>query len=479
MKEFKNSKIKDVWKIFEEISRIPRGSGNEAAISEYVEKFANDHGFEVFRDKANNVLVKVKASEGYENFEPIMLQAHLDMVNEKDSDISHDFLNDPLELYVENGYLRARGTTLGADNGIGVAFILAYLTRNNLKHPAIEAIFTSEEETTMAGAKAFDASKLTAKKLLSLDHIAEHEICIGCAGIVKIESNADFETIKVENKSAVEIKLSGLAGGHSGNDIHIRKSAFGFTARLLNELKKKADFWLANLSLGQAANSIARDSKIILIADAKNISVIQKIVAELATVFKQELVNDKIDIVSKEINFTGLALNEAASHKFIDLMMILPNGVQTMTSNPNLPESSLNIGFIKVCEGKVNFGITVRSCVKALETYLVDKLQTIMNTFGFNFNILAVSPFFNTDPNCEIVKLCKEQYKKQYGKELGLKKYHAVMELGVFSSKINDFQGVLMSPELLDIHSPNERLNIESTERTFDLFCSIIENCKF
>ena len=479
MQELRNSIISDVWEIFENISKIPHGSGNEKKLSDWICSYVKNLGYQVEQDEYFNIFTKIPASSGYEIYEPIILQSHLDMVNEKNSFSNHNFLTDELELYIEDGYLKAKDTTLGADNGIGVAMILAYISRINTNHPPLEIVFTTQEETTMAGAKNFDGSKLSGHKLISLDNTNEHEICIGCAGIVSLNINKQFSIENSKNLSCLNIHFSGLVGGHSGDDIHKRKSSFIFATRTLLELRKSIDFQLSKITLGQAGNSIAREFDIDICLEKSNIEKTQEILSNLEKEYQSELLNPNINIKTNLIESKTM-LTKEESNKLIDFLISLPNGMQTMTSDPELAESSLNIGIVKLQEDNISFVVTIRSSVKGLETYILEKLNAICKSFDFNLIVNSISPFFNSNPNSELIAVCKEQYSKVYnGKQLNLKKYHAMMELGIFEKKINNFQGVLLSPELIDIHSPNERLNIKSTERTFEFLSAIIENCKF
>lgn len=478
MKELQNSKIADVWNVFENLAHLPHGSGNEKAVSDYVLNYAKNLGLNAEQDEVYNVFIKVPASVGYENFEPIILQAHLDMVNDKNDDSTHDFLKDPLKLRVVDGWLMATDTTLGADDGIGVALILAYIARSDVQHPALEIVLTVQEETTMIGAKTFNTSKLKSKRIINLDNTKEDEMCIGCAGVATVNAYGDFELQNNTKDKLVMLKIFGMAGGHSGDAIHYRKSAFEYTARLLKELSKQFTFNIAKLTFGRATNAIARESETI-ISTNDDINKIKAFALNKIKEYRRELIDDNIDVLVEEVNTKLKPITARDTLRLINLLVALPQGVQSMTDDHNLPESSMNVGVVKIVDGKANFGITIRSSVKDKETYIVDKVTSIISAFGLKYDTPTSLPFFNTDPNSEMVKMSQKIYKELFGKDIILKRYHALMELGVFSEKINDLQGISISPTLVDIHSPQEKLDILSTEHAFIYLVKILENCKF
>ncbi|MCL1902761.1 MAG: beta-Ala-His dipeptidase [Alphaproteobacteria bacterium] len=481
MDQLNKSKIKNVWDIFQQISKIPRGSGEEKAVSDWIAAFAKQHNLVVVQDKFNNILIKKPATAGYEKYTPIILQGHMDMVNEKTIDSTHDFTRDPIKLKVENGFLRAHDTTLGADNGIGVSFILAYLTAPGLQHPAIEAILTTEEETTMNGAKNFDYSQIAGRHLISLDDTQEGTMMTACAGIVKLQMNGDYAAAEcAQDSKIIEIVLTGLTGGHSGNDIVIRPAAFQFLARTLYAIREKLEFQICNIHCGTKPNAISRDFKLAVAINAEQLNSVKEIVAALSLEFNAELVkyNEKISMQINEVTDKTTCASPKDTNRMLDLFMTLPNGMQTMLEAPDVAENSLNIGQTNVGFGKIALGITIRSAVKTLETYVLNRLRVIAKTFDMSVTIDAVSPSFSS-PGSDLANLCADTYMRLYGKPIMNKRIHALVEAGVFQQNIPDIQIVMIAPNLYDIHSPSERLDIESAERTWDLFVELIKNAKF
>ena len=474
MKELEGSAIADVWAVFCELCKIPRGSGNEKAVSDFAVNFARERGWGAKQDAVNNVLITVPPTVGYEKSKPVILQAHLDMVNEKDGDCKHDFSRDPLDLYVKDGFLRARGTTLGADNGIGVAMALAFAGDKTKPHPPLEIVLTVEEETTFRGAKSFDCSALKGRRLISLDNTREDEIAVGCARLVGLTLTGD---LNAKNNSPIEtgavVKISGLAGGHSGTDILKRRSAFDFTARVVNELVNMGAR-ISKIDCGNAANAIARESEITVAIDHKKA---EKILKNLENDFNQELKPEKIKITCAPKNL-DFVLNDADTKRVRDLLMILPNGGQTILSYPDCAESSLNIGKTLIENGKILFNVTVRSSIESLEKRIIDKLRAVAATFALKMDIGVVSPNFILDERSEFLTLCRNVFRENYGREIKLVRFHAVVELGVFCDKIRGLETVMFAPNLYDIHSPAERLDIKSTEHMYDYFCKVLARAK-
>jgi len=478
MKELEISPIKDVWSVFKQLSNIPRGSGNEKAVSDYAVLFAQQAGVYAKQDKNLNIYLSAPASKGYEKYEPVVLQAHLDMVTEKDSDVEHDFLKDPLKLYIEDGFLKAKGTTLGADDGIGVAMLLALLADKTKKHPPLEGILTVEEETTMKGAKTFDYSQIKSKKLISLDHNTADEIFTSSATLVKVNIEGLLNYTTVKSQSGAVIKIFGLLGGHSGDDILKRKSAFEFTARILNELVKH-NICLVKIDCGNAINAIARESTIEIALNNTKFTEILNITKQLEKAFNEELKGDTLSFSCTPKENINKIATDKETMRINDFLMSLPNGAQTILEYPNCAESSLNIGKLLIENGNLLLNISVRSSVLSLEELLLEKLQILSRVFGLELKIIAKNPNFKLNLNSGFIKLFQKVFKENYGKDIKLQPYHAGAEPGVFMENIKGLEIAMISPTLIDIHSPKERLDIKSTEHMYEYLCKVLEQCKF
>lgn len=475
MEVLKLSKIKPVWDIFVELSAIPRGSGSEKNASNWILDFCKKHRLNAKQDKLNNIFITKTASKGYEKCSPIILQGHIDMVNEKTPDSKHDFSKDAIKLQIKDGFLMADGTTLGADNGIGIAFILAFLIDESVQHPMIEAILTTEEETTMNGAKGFDYSQITGRRLVSLDHNREGEVLTACAGIVLLHIDGKFEIQSADKGyKAFGISLDGLKGGHSGNDIVVRASAYDFLKRTLDAICKADDVLVSYIECGSKPNAIARDFNLHIFA--KDADKIVKICESLEKEFNEEILSkgEKLSLQVCHIDSNEKCVTAKQMGILKDLIIALPNGVQTMLDIPDTAESSLNIGCTLLENGKINFAITVRSSVKHLEESILEKLNVIASKFNLALTINATSPMFSS-VGSNLAKLCMETYQKMFGKTMKEKRVHAIVEAGVLTSNIPGLDAVLIAPDLYDIHSPLERLDIASTERTWDFFVEFLK----
>lgn len=481
MHQLNKSKIKKVWEIFKILSDIPRGSGNEKAVSDWIVGFCTKKELFVVQDKQNNILIRKEATKGYESFSPLILQGHIDMVTEKTQNTVHDFLKDPLQLKIENGFLMAEGTTLGADNGIGVALILAFLATDEFSHPALEILLTTEEETTMNGAKKFDYTQLCGRHLISLDHTKEGEMLTASAGFVKLNLQGNFNEEPIKKEAEIEIIFDGLKGGHSGDNIVTRPSAFYFLSRMLSVLSDCSPVRLIELECGSKVNAIARDFKIKLCIPIHQVNKVTTICAQMEIEWNEELAskNEKITVhILKGKGVREDCLTESETKRCIHFLMALPHGMQTMTEIPEIAESSLNIGMTSLKIGHLNLGISVRSNIKHREVFIVNRLKALAAGFHLQLTVESMAPMFSSEKSM-LSKLCADVYQAVYQKPIMNKKIHAAVEAGVFQEKVSDMDIILIAPDLFDIHSPSERVDIQSTERTWDFLVELIKNARF
>lgn len=480
------NKIEDhkVFKIFNEICKIPRESGNEKDISNYVVNFAKERNLEFIQDEFFNVVIKKEATIGYENEEPLILQAHLDMVCEKEKDLVHDFNTDPIEIYIEGDYIKAKGTSLGADDGIGVSLILAILDDESIFHPPLEAIFTTEEETTMNGAKNLDVSLIKAKRLISLDNNTEGEMLVSSAGIVilNVFSDVQYENIK-ENYIPYLLNINGLLGGHSGDEIHLgRGNAICLMARVIKGLQDKIDLQIASFSAGSKANVIPKESEIIIYINENDKEILEKEILIWNDKLKNELAkNDSnIELSCKRINGTDIkVLSKQSVNKLIEFLIKSPNGVQSMSSKiEGLVESSLNIAVVEMNDSKFNILVSIRSSVKELETKILNEIKQICNDIGIDMNIKSTASAMEYKEESEIRDICKKVYKEMYNTELKIMAVHVGVEGAVFSEKIKGIDIGLLAPNLYDIHSVNEKVSISSTIRVYEYLKEVLKQLK-
>lgn len=467
-----------VMKFFEEISMIPRGSKNEKKISDYLVKFGKDRGLEVIQDKFLNVIIKKPATKGYENVPSMILQGHMDMVCEKNQDTKHDFMKDSLKLRVVDGWIKATGTTLGADNGIAVAFALALLDSKDLPHPALEVLITSDEEMGMTGAQNLDVSMLSSKTLINIDTEEEGELYVSCAG----GARGVFEVkIKKENVSlnGLHLKVRGLQGGHSGADIHLQRgNANKLIGRVLNALNNKFDLQLSSISGGSKDNAIPRESDAKFIIN--NLSEAKELIAECEEIFKNELrVSDKdIRLEVENVEITEL-FEKKESDKIIQLINLHPNGVKSISLDiDDLVESSLNLGVIITNENSVTFHSAIRSSVLSLKMAMIEELKVLANVLSINFSDSAHYPAWQYREHSKIRDIFEKTYEKINGKKPKIKAIHAGLECGLFDEKFDNIDMISFGPDIRNAHTPEEMVNISSIERVWNYFVEVMKATK-
>lgn len=465
-----NSKIAPLmFHYFEEISRIPRGSGNEKGIADYLVAFADARGLACYRDGENNVLIKMKATAGRENDAPVLLQGHTDMVCEKLPEVKHDFLQDPLELYVEDGWLKAKGTTLGADDGIAVAAMLAILDGALASHPALECLFTTAEETGMNGAVAFDFSKVSARKLINLDSANEVEVVCGCAGGVRSEIVLEGEKA-ARGGDALTVTVSGLCGGHSGEDIHRGlANANRLMARILLAVSDETELCIANINGGSKDNAIPRDcTATVTVADSdKAFDVIhaeaEKIAAELADA-------DSGFSCSVTASVAASAFDADFSARLLAAIGNAPCGVIEMSRDvEGLVEWSSNLGVITTADDRVTLTFQSRSTIEARLDHTTRIIDALAKACGGRAKHHGRYTGWNFEKDSPLRDSYLATYRELFDGEAKPVIIHAGLECGLIRAKIPDMDMISIGPENIGLHSPSERLNIASAERFWQI----------
>lgn len=481
MKKLENLKPERVFKYFEEITKIPRDSGNMEKISIYCMDFAKEKSLKAIRDDANNVIIYKPASRGYEACEPVILQGHLDMVCQKDTDREIDFEKDGLDIYVDGDYIKARGTTLGADNGIAVAMMLAILESEDIAHPPIEAVFTTDEEIGMVGARKLDMSLLKGKRMINLDTEEIDTFTVSCAGGSDFRLTVPTKRKKVSGRK-IEITISGLLGGHSGVEIHKgRINANILAGRILDFAKKVTDFDIIAIDGGDKGNAIPLACKIQMVS--KNADVLSQELEKYFEVIKAEA----LDSEEKDLNIT-IKLGEDGEYEGIDseigekliyILLLAPNGVQKMSAKiENLVETSLNLGILKTDADKITILFALRSNKKTALEFLEEKLKTFVRIIEGNIETSGHYPPWEFNQNSTLQNLYKKVFFEKLGYEPALTAIHAGLECGVFSSQIEGFDAIAIGPLMHDIHTTKERLSISSTEKVFEVVVELLKNCK-
>lgn len=478
MRVLGNLEPERVFYYFEEISGIPRGSYNVKAVSDYCVGVARSLGLEVRQDEAYNVVIKKPASPGYGPSPALMLQGHLDMVCVHDDCNPIDMEKEPISLIVEDGFVHADHTSLGGDDGIAVAMGLAILEDDTLEHPDLEVVFTTEEEVGMDGAIALDTSDLKAAYLLNLDSEAEGEFLAGCAGGVKAEALFSYLPEEAAGEG-VQIRIGGLVGGHSGDEIDkCRANANILLGRVLGAMQEKASFRIVSVSGGAKDNAIPVDSSALIIAEAEDTDSLCQAVEEITAKIKAEFrtADPGITITAEK---TGEMRADAFDPVFADNMIFMllqvPNGIQTMSADlPGLVESSLNLGVLQTEDDGVHMTWAVRSSVKSLKELICDKLERLTIRLGGTISWHGAYPEWTFNPDSRICRLCADVYKEQTGKEAVITTIHAGLECGLLSEKMPDLDMVSMGPDLYDIHTSRERMDIASVQRSYRLVREVI-----
>lgn len=481
MASFENLNCSNVLRYFEEISKIPRGSGNEKQISDYIVDFARKRDLWVKQDEALNVLIKKPPSNGFENIPTVVIQGHLDMVCEKNKDVTHDFLKDPIEIIYEGDFIKANGTTLGADDGIAVAMGLALLDDDSIEHPALEIIFTTDEEVGMCGAAAFDGNLLDGKILLNIDSEKEGVFTGGCAGGMKTHTHLPLKYQKQDkNLVSYAIMITGLNGGHSGIDINKgRANANVLMARLLNSLTSEFDINVNYISGGIKDNAIPREAECVISFDKTLLSDIRDNINDINSIFVKEFKNNDSGIIIKfnETTKQELCFSEDTVRNIIAVITLLPNGVQTVSFDVDgLTESSNNLGAVKVIDNEIIFICAVRSSVVSQKYFIYDKIKTISELAGGYVTYIGDYPAWEYNENSKIRKLCMETYERLFNKKAEEEIVHAGLECGIFAKKKIDMDMISFGPDLFDIHTPKERASISSIERCWLFLLEIFRN---
>lgn len=470
-----------VWKYFAEISNIPRPSKHEKQISDYILETAKKLGLEAKRDKYLNVVVKKPASPGKENVRMICLQGHLDMVPEKNKDKVHDFLKDPIELVREGNVIRANGTTLGADNGIAVATNLAIMEDKSLVHGPLEFLFTVDEETGLTGANNLKPGFLESKTLMNLDSEEEGSLYVGCSGG---RNTHGTWKLSLENppRGAVALKVivKGLRGGHSGLEIDKGR---GNSIKILNRVLIALDAIGARLSHiegGNKSNAIPREAEAIVFVAKKDVKKANKIVAQWNETVKAELssVEPDLQVLTEEVTVKKAKVlkkpQQAALYRTISA---LPHGVLKMSADiPGLVETSTNVAIIRTEKGKIEIITSQRSSV---ESEILEALQTMNSIFTLGgAKVLHTEGYPGWKPNLNspILKVAKETYKQLYGKEPQIKAIHAGLECGIIGEKYPGMDMVSFGPTLEGVHSPDEKIYIDTVEKFYNFLLAILRN---
>ena len=469
---------KKVMEYFEDLCRIPHGSSNTKAVSDYCVNFAKKHGFTYYQDNLNNVIIICPASNGYENAPAVIIQGHLDMVCEKEHGYDFDFTKDALRLKVDGDFISAEGTTLGGDDGIAVAMALAVMADDEIPHPEIEAVFTVDEETGMTGASAIDLSMLKGKTLLNIDSEEEGVLTVSCAGGSCTKSIIPVK-YSTQNGNIYKIIIDGLVGGHSGVEINKgRGNANILMGRFLYAVSKTVKMNIAELEGGMKDNAIPLSATAVIVCDGDICDTVEK----YNKIFKNEYKNTdaNVNIRVKYLgSYSRKAVDEKSTKRIVSYLMAVPNGIQNMSSDiEGLVQTSLNLGILRLNFDEMSACFSVRSSLSSEKQRINASLEALSEAFGGYVEISGDYPAWEYKKDSKLRTIMTDVYKEQYGCEPKIEAIHAGLECGIFCGKIDGLDCVSFGPNLLEIHTVRERMSISSVQRVWSYLKEVLKRLK-
>ena len=479
--EIRNLEPKELWNKFADLNAVPRPSKKEERVIAFMKNFGESLELSVIIDAIGNVLIKKPATAGMENRKTVVMQAHLDMVHQKNADTIFDFDTQGIEMYVDGDWVRAKGTTLGADNGLGVATIMAILESNDIPHPAIEALFTIDEETGMTGAMGLQPNWLQGDILLNLDTEEDDEIGVGCAGGIDVTAERMYKEEAVgEGKKGYTIAITGLNGGHSGMDIH---KGLGNANKIMNRVLygkfEKFGLRIHKIKGGSLRNAIPRESFATIVIDIEQSEVFEAEIASLTEVIKKELmpVDPNVSIKLNSIGIPNSVMEIKAQEDVLKSLYAAHNGVYAMSlSIPDLVETSNNIAKVTIANGSIKIECLTRSSVASGKTDMVNTLTAIFKLIGCDVLTDGDYPGWAPNMNSSILKVLDEVYQKINGEKAHIAACHAGLECGILGQNYPEMDMISFGPTILGAHSPDERASISSAKKYWRFVKEILQN---
>lgn len=474
-----NLEPKELWKHFAEIAKIPRASTKEDKVRQYVLGVAKGLGLEAKLDKVGNVVVRKAGRPGRENAPVVALQGHLDMVCEKNEATVHNFDTDPIRIVRKGEWLYADGTTLGADNGVGVAAGLAIMESTDLNHGPLEFVFTIDEETGLTGAAEFEAGMLKAKYMLNLDNEEKGTICIGCSGGINTTARRKVALKNPTGNAAYKIKVTGLKGGHSGVDIHLgRGNAIRILALVLQGVLETLPIEVADIKGGSARNVIPREATAIVVVDSAKEAELKKMIAKYEAEIQTDLggFDPGLVITVETTEKTAKVLDAKDGATVVSVLASTPHGVLAMSPDiPGMVQNSTNLATISIKGEDVEIGSSQRSAIEASKQAAARLVSTVLRMAGFTVESTGSYPGWKPEPNSNIVQTSKQVHQEVFGKEPKLIAMHAGLECGVIGEKYPGMELISFGPQIESPHSPNERVEIESVADFYKYLRAVLE----
>jgi dipeptidase D len=478
---FKGLKPELLWQYFVEICKIPRPSKKEGKISAYLLRFANDFNLEAETDNVGNIVIRKNATAGNEKMKTVVLQSHIDMVGEKNSETDHDFEVDSIEPFIDGEWVKARGTTLGADDGIGIAAQLAILAAKDIPHGPIECLFTVDEETGLTGAFGLEPDFLKGKILLNLDSEDEGELFIGCAGGKSTKATISFSQVPVGYDAvAFTLKVAGLKGGHSGDDIN---KGLGNAIKMLNRAlwlcNKKFDLRLSSIDGGNLHNAIPREASAVVVIPRRFSEDFIHFIEEIqsATRYEYRSTEPNLTIKAKHDDLPSHLIDISTQEKLLNALHACPHGVLAMSREiPNFVETSTNLASVKMNENKIIVNTSQRSSLESARDCASDMVSCVFALAGARFEFSDGYPGWTPNPDSEILEITKSAYTKLFGVDPKVLAIHAGLECGVIGKKYPGMDMISYGPTIKGAHSPDERLQIETVKKFWDLTLEVLKH---
>jgi dipeptidase D len=480
-KNIRELEPKAIWTNFVGLNAVPRPSKKEERVIQFILDFGKKLQLDTYKDEVGNIIIRKPATKGFENRKMVTLQSHLDMVHQKNNDTNFDFDVQGIQMYIDEDWVRAKGTTLGADNGLGVATIMALLESNGIPHPALEALFTIDEETGMTGAKGLKAGLLKGEILLNLDTEEDDEIGIGCAGGIDVTAEGKYkEKSSPINALAFEITVKGLTGGHSGMDIH---KGLGNANKIINRLlflgSEKYKMRISKINGGSLRNAIPRESIATVVVNKTQADNFQKDIAIWSLTIKEEksLTEPNLEITSIEVKKPRLVLPKKTQNNILKAIYAAQNGVYGMSAAfDNLVETSNNIARVEVNNGKISIACLTRSSMDSAKMDLANSLRATFELADCKVTLSGDYPGWNPNPNSDILEVLKTQYQKVFNAAPHVAACHAGLECGILGQNYPSIDMISFGPTIKGAHSPDERVSISSVQKFWKYTLEILKN---